>query len=166
MMYFVTAGPAAGAAHVRMTVDPLTVACSDVGANGDGGGSGSGVGAGAGPPPPPPPPPPLEGGGGGRLTVHESNVTVRPDGVVIVQVAAVPGHAPPHPLNVEPLAAVAVKVTVVPVRKAKQFSPQLEVRGVTDERIVPPPSPSFVTITSRRRSSKTENVEGRNEVEP
>jgi hypothetical protein len=56
---------------------------------------------------------------------HENDVTVRADGIVSVHVIAVPVQAPPHPLNVVPLAGAAVKVTLVPATKAKQFSPQL-----------------------------------------
>jgi hypothetical protein len=44
------------------------------------------------------------------------NVAVTDDAafVVIMQVLAVPVHAPPHPANDEPLAAAAVNVTRVP----------------------------------------------------
>ena len=60
-------------------------------------------------------------------------------------VVAVPVHAPDHPVNVEPAAGVAVRVTVCPgVPFAVQVVPQLmEPVEVT----VPDPVPDLVMVT-------------------
>jgi hypothetical protein len=149
-----------------MTVDPSTVASSEVGANGTGdsvtvGGAGAGDGAGvegAGDPPP--------DVDGGRLTVHVSAVTARVAGVVTVHVNDGPVQAPLQPLNVDPLAGATVKVTVVPGMNAWQLEPQSLASGVTEPCTLPEPLPARVTVTKRRRSSTIESRCGRNAVSP
>jgi hypothetical protein len=64
--------------------------------------------------------------------------------IVTVQLLDVPEQAPLQPLNVEPLAGVALRVTAVPLAKlAEQVVPQLIPVGwlVT----APVPVPDFVT---------------------
>jgi hypothetical protein len=57
----------------------------------------------------------------------------------------VPVQAPPQPLNVEPMLAVAFKVTLVPLLKlAPQVEPQLMPAGL--EITVPLPVPLLVTL--------------------
>ncbi len=61
-----------------------------------------------------------------------------------VQVAAVPEQAPPHPANVEPDAAAAVSVTLVPLSySAEHADPQSTPAG--EEVTVPEPVPALVT---------------------
>ncbi len=70
--------------------------------------------------------------------------TVRLPFIVTVQV--VPEQTPWYPLKVEPVAAVAFKVTLVPSAKTKeQVVPQLMPAGVLVT--VPEPSPDFVTVS-------------------
>ena len=45
-------------------------------------------------------------------------MTTRVDGIVNVQVIAVPVHAPPQPANDVPLAGTAVSVTLAPATNA------------------------------------------------
>jgi len=61
--------------------------------------------------------------------------------------AAVPVHAPPQPVNDEPLEAAAVRVTEVPLEKfALHVLPQLTPAG--DEVTVPAPVPDLVTLSA------------------
>ena len=63
--------------------------------------------------------------------------------------APVPVHAPDHPVNVDPAAGVAVKVTDVPeVYASLQSVPQLMPVGVLVT--VPEPDPAFTTDRRRR----------------
>jgi hypothetical protein len=74
-------------------------------------------------------------------------VTLRAAVMETVQLVAVPLHAPPQLANVEPLAAVAVSVTDVPLLKlALQVEPQLMPDG--EEAIVPLPLPLLVTASA------------------
>jgi hypothetical protein len=85
--------------------------------------------------PPPPPLPPL---------VENDAVTVFAAFIVSAQVLAVPLHAPPQPVNVDPDSAVAVSVTVDPAASfALQSEPPAEVH------VIPPPEtvPFPVTVT-------------------
>jgi hypothetical protein len=60
-----------------------------------------------------------------------------------------PAHAPLHPVNVEPPAAVAVNVTLVPASKsAAHAAPQL--MAPTLLVIVPAPLPDFETVSVKR----------------
>jgi hypothetical protein len=64
---------------------------------------------------------------------------------VTVQVAAVPVQAPLQPVNADPVAAVALRVTAVPTGKAaKQVSPQRMPAGLLVT--VPVPAPVRVTV--------------------
>ena len=73
-------------------------------------------------------------------------VTARAAVIETVQ-AAVPVHAPLQPVNVEPLAAAAERVTDVPLEKlALHALPQLTPAG--DEVTVPAPVPVFVTLSA------------------
>src|SRR6185295_7176858 len=68
--YAVATGPAGGAAHFSVTVEPVTFHCNDIGLNGTGGPVGAGDGAlslGLEPPPPPPPDGALGAGAGGGV---------------------------------------------------------------------------------------------------
>jgi hypothetical protein len=72
-------------------------------------------------------------------------VTLRADVMETVQVE-VPLHAPDQPENVEPVAAVAVRVTLVPdAKEAEQVAPQLIPAGL--DVTVPDPVPAFVTVS-------------------
>ena len=63
--------------------------------------------------------------------------------MVVVQLP-VPLHAPPHPVKVDPVVAVAVRVTLVPeVTVALQVLPQVIPAGL--EVTVPVPVPALVT---------------------
>ena len=94
-----------------------------------------------------PPPPALDEGGGGALKVA---VTVAPSLTVHVPV---PPHAPPlHPPKVDPFAAAAVSVTLVPkANDAEQVVPQLMPAGV--EVTVPEPVPAFFTVSPNGNAS-------------
>ena len=66
--------------------------------------------------------------------------------MLTVQVLAMPLHEPDHPANVEPDAAVAVKVTLVPeVNGALQTAPHEMPAGVLAT--VPLPAPALVTAS-------------------
>ena len=77
--------------------------------------------------------------------LNVANTAFTKPSALIVQVVAVPEHAPPlHPVNVEFFAVVAVSVKVVPFEKyPSQSLPQLISEG--EEVIVPVPAPFFVT---------------------
>ena len=63
---------------------------------------------------------------------------------IVTTQAPVPLHAPPQPVNFEPLAGVAVNVTCVPgVKAALQVEPQLIPEG--ELATVPLPLPDFET---------------------
>jgi len=65
--------------------------------------------------------------------------------MVTSQVALVPVHAPLHPMNTDPAAVDAVRVTVAPLAKlAAQAVPQLIPAGVLVT--VPVPDPVLVTL--------------------
>jgi len=84
----------------------------------------------------------LGGGGGGRLNVA---VTLLLLFIAKVQVEEVPEQAPDQPAKTEPEAAVAVKVTEVPVvKEALQVVPQLIPEGLLVT--VPEPVPAFETV--------------------
>ena len=72
-------------------------------------------------------------------------VTVVVAETVTVQ-APVPLHAPLQPVNVEPAAGVAVRVTAVPlVTDSTQSAPQL----MPGPETVPVPAPALVTVRCR-----------------
>ena len=66
----------------------------------------------------------------------------------------VPVHPPPlQPVNVDPVAGVAVKVTAVPLPKAaEQVVPQEIPAGALE--IVPAPVPDFVRVSVKGCSAK------------
>ena len=81
------------------------------------------------------------------VVVTAVNVAVTDCAAVIEteQMLEVPLHAPPHPVKVEPLAAMARTLTVVPeVKLAVQVAPQL--MPVGELVTVPLPVPDFVTL--------------------
>jgi hypothetical protein len=69
------------------------------------------------------------------------------DEVTVVEHGPVPLQPPPdHPVNVEPLLALAVSATTVPLLNASlQSAPQLIPDG--DEVTVPAPEPDFATVS-------------------
>ena len=76
-----------------------------------------------------------------------ANVAVTAWGLVNVIVhTPVPVQAPPHPVKVEPVPGVAVRVTVLPAAMvALQVLPQFTPAG--DEVTVPAPVPALVTLS-------------------
>jgi len=69
----------------------------------------------------------------------------------------VPEHAPLQPLNVDPVAGVAVRVTLVPlVNEATQVVPQAMPAGALVT--VPLPAPDFVTVRAKDDGSVSVNV--------
>jgi hypothetical protein len=86
------------------------------------------------------------GGGGGGFVVPVSKVAVTATLALIVTTQlAVPVQAPLQPLNVEPLAAVGVSVTLVPLAYGSpQSAPQLMPAG--EELTVPAPVPALPTV--------------------
>jgi hypothetical protein len=73
-------------------------------------------------------------------------VAVRAAVIVILQVAPETVSHPLHPVNADPLAAVAVSVTAVPLTYgSEQSAPQLIPAGL--EVTVPDPAPAFVAVS-------------------
>jgi hypothetical protein len=71
--------------------------------------------------------------------------------------APVPEHAPFQPVNVDPVAGVAVRVTLVPlVKEATQVAPQEMPAGALV--MVPLPVPDFVTLRANEDGSASVNV--------
>jgi hypothetical protein len=72
-------------------------------------------------------------------------VTARSTVIETVQVTAVPLHAPPQPPNDEPLAAVAVSVTLVPDANEPL---QVDPHSTPDPATAPLPAPTLVTVSA------------------
>ena len=83
-----------------------------------------------------------------RVLAGESNVapTARSWSIVSVQVGVVPEQSPVQPLNTSPAAALAVKVTTVPVSKVAE---QVETHTIPPGEIVTEPLPLPVVETVR-----------------
>jgi hypothetical protein len=74
-------------------------------------------------------------------------VTVFAASIITVHVASVPVHAPLQPVNVAPVAGVAVSTTEVPaVKSSLQSAPQAMPEGALVT--VPLPVPAFVTCSA------------------
>jgi len=81
------------------------------------------------------------------LAVEKVALTARTELIVTVQ-APVPVQAPFQPVNVDPVAGVAVKATVVPLpNDARHVVPQEMPAGVL--LTVPLPVPDFVTVSAK-----------------
>lgn len=66
--------------------------------------------------------------------------------IATTQVVEVPAHAPDHPVNREPVAAAAVRVTEVPLTNdAEHVGPQLMPAGLEVTVPVPPDTELLVT---------------------
>jgi hypothetical protein len=64
------------------------------------------------------------------------------------QVSVVPVHPPDHPVKVESVAGVAIRVTLVPESKeAEHLGPQSMEAGVSDDVTVPSPVPAVCTVS-------------------
>jgi hypothetical protein len=85
--------------------------------------------------------------------------------MVHAQVAAVPLQAPPQPTKVEPVAAVAVSVTGVPV---VSVSAQSEPHAIPGAELVtvPVPVPFLVTVSANEGSAVDRPLTARDRVSP